>query len=203
MNARVMIFAGGTGGHVMPALAVAETLRERGSEVLWVGTADGIESALAPRAGFRFFKIGIKGVRGAGALRMLAMPFRLAWAMLQSLWIFLLWRPTCVLGMGGFVSGPGGLVAGLLRRRLILHEQNTVAGLTNRHLARLAARVLCGFPKSDGIETEKVTWVGHPVRRLERVRFGPVRLRGLARGEWRELGKAEKAALKELRASGS
>ncbi|MGR3915072.1 MAG: undecaprenyldiphospho-muramoylpentapeptide beta-N-acetylglucosaminyltransferase [Gammaproteobacteria bacterium] len=159
---RVLIFAGGTGGHVMPALVVAMRLRERGADVLWVGTADGIEAVLAPRAGFAFRKIGIKGVRGAGLLRMLAMPWRLAWAMLQSLWIFLRWWPNCVLGMGGFVSGPGGLVARMLRRRLVVHEQNTVAGMTNRCLARFSAEALCGFPESAGLG--KALWVGNPVR---------------------------------------
>ncbi|MDA7990151.1 MAG: undecaprenyldiphospho-muramoylpentapeptide beta-N-acetylglucosaminyltransferase [Gammaproteobacteria bacterium] len=160
---RILIFAGGTGGHVMPALAVAEQLRAQGAEVLWVGTSDGVEAAVAPRAGIPFRRIWIKGVRGAGAARWLTMPFLLTWAMLQSLLIFLLWRPRCVLGMGGFVSGPGGLVARLLLRRLVVHEQNTVAGMTNRWLARLSAEALCGFPKSDGLENAK--WVGNPVRR--------------------------------------
>ncbi|MGR3983986.1 MAG: undecaprenyldiphospho-muramoylpentapeptide beta-N-acetylglucosaminyltransferase [Gammaproteobacteria bacterium] len=159
---RVMIFAGGTGGHVMPALAVAARLRERGAEVLWVGTADGVEAKVAPRAGFAFRKIHIKGMRGAGLLRIPAMPFQLAWAMLESLWIFLRWWPRCVLGMGGFVSGPGGLVAKLLWRRLVVHEQNSVAGLTNRCLALLSAEALSGFPQSAGLG--KAAWVGNPVR---------------------------------------
>lgn len=160
---RILVMAGGTGGHVMPALAVAECLRAHGVEVLWMGTADGIEAKLAPRAGFELRLIHIKGLRKSGALRALVMPFMLAWAMLQALWIMLWHWPDGVLGMGGFVSGPGGLVAGLLRRPLVVHEQNAVAGLTNRHLARFAGCVLSGFPTARGIA--EVTWVGNPVRR--------------------------------------
>ncbi len=181
---RVMVMAGGTGGHVMPALAVAECLRAHGVEVLWVGTADGLEAKLAPRAGFELRRIHIKGLRHSGALRVVVMPFLLAWAMLEALWIILWRRPRAVLGMGGFVSGPGGLVAGLLRRPLVVHEQNAVAGLTNRHLARFAGRVLSGFPTAEGIA--ETTWVGNPVRREiaelpppeERLhgRSGPLRL---------------------------
>lgn len=160
---RIMVMAGGTGGHVMPALAVAECLRERGVEVLWIGTANGLEAKLAPRAGFEFRIIHIKGLRQSGAVRMAVMPFLLAWAMLQALWIILRRRPDGVLGMGGFVSGPGGLVAGLLRTPLVVHEQNAVAGLTNRYMARFAGRVLSGFPEVRGLK--KIAWVGNPVRR--------------------------------------
>ena len=160
---RVMIMAGGTGGHVMPALAVAECLRAHDVEVLWIGTADGLEAKVVPRAGFELRFIHIKGLRKSGLLRGLTMPFMLGWAMLQALWIMLRRRPDSVLGMGGFVSGPGGLVAALLRRPLVVHEQNAVAGLTNRHLARFAGRVLSGFPTARGIP--EVTWVGNPVRR--------------------------------------
>lgn len=159
---RVLIFAGGTGGHVMPALAVAMRLRECGAEVAWVGTQRGIESRVAPRAGFAFHRIHISGVRGRGWWRYAFLPAQLAWAAVQSLWIFARRKPDCVLGMGGFVAGPGGVVAALLRRPLVLHEQNTVAGMTNRHLARRATRVLCGFPKVDGIKTADC--VGNPVR---------------------------------------
>ena len=164
---RIMVMAGGTGGHVMPALAVAEALRECGVEVLWMGTADGLEAKLAPRAGFEFKIIHIKGLRKSGVGRVAAMPFLLAWAMLQALWVVLRRRPKAILGMGGFVSGPGGLVAGLLGMPLVVHEQNAVAGLTNRYLARFARRVLSGFPEVRRLEkfAEKVTWVGNPVRR--------------------------------------
>ncbi len=160
---RIVIMAGGTGGHVMPALAVAECLRARGIEVLWIGSGDGLEARLAPRAGFAFQAIRIKGLRQSGVARAAAMPFMLAWAMLQALNFFRRHKPHGILGMGGFVSGPGGLVAALLRLPLVLHEQNTVAGLTNRHLARFARRVLSGFPAVAGIRN--FTWVGNPVRR--------------------------------------
>ncbi|MGI9311145.1 MAG: undecaprenyldiphospho-muramoylpentapeptide beta-N-acetylglucosaminyltransferase [bacterium] len=160
---RVLVMAGGTGGHVMPALAVAERLRRLGVEVLWVGTAEGLEARVAPRAGFEFAAIRIKGLRRSGLARVAAMPFMLTWALLQSLWIFLRRRPDSVLGMGGFVSAPGGLICGLLRRPLVVHEQNAVAGLTNRYLARFAGRALSGFPVADGIAD--ATWVGNPVRR--------------------------------------
>ncbi len=160
---RILILAGGTGGHVMPALAVAERLRDSGVEVLWVGAADGPEATLAPRAGFEFMRIHIKGLRRSGAARLAVMPFMLAWAMLQRARILLQRKPDGALGMGGFVSGPGGLVAGLLRRPLVVHEQNAIAGLTNRHLARFATRVLSGFPAAAGIKN--FTWVGNPVRR--------------------------------------
>ena len=160
---RIVIMAGGTGGHVMPALAVAECLRAQGVEVLWIGTGDGLEAKLAPAAGFPLKRIHIKGLRKSGLVRGLMMPFLLTWAMCQSLWIFLRHWPSGVLGMGGFVSGPGGLVAALLRRPLVVHEQNAIAGLTNRHLARFAGRVLSGFPVAQGIPN--VTFVGNPVRR--------------------------------------
>ena len=170
----ILVMAGGTGGHVMPALAVAERLRERGVEVLWIGTADGPEAKLAPGAGFAFKAIAIKGLRQSGVVRAAVMPFMLAWAMLQALWIILRHRPAAILGMGGFVSGPGGLVAGLLKKPLVVHEQNAVAGLTNRHLARFAARVLSGFPEARGID--KTTWVGNPVRR-EIIELPPPQMR--------------------------
>ena len=161
---RVLVMAGGTGGHVMPALAVAERLREHGVEVLWIG-AGGVEAELVPKAGFELMRIRIKGARQSGLKRLLAMPFMLAWAMAQMARIIRRRQPDVALGMGGFVSGPGGLVAGLLRRPLVLHEQNTIAGLTNRSLARLrfATRVLSGFPAISGIDD--FTWVGNPVRR--------------------------------------
>ncbi len=160
---RIMVMAGGSGGHAMPALAVAECLRELGHEVLWVGAAAGLEAKLAHRAGFDFISLRIKGMRGGGVVRVVSMPLRLAWAMLRMLWVIMRRRPHVVLGMGGFIAGPGGLVAALLRRPLVIHEQNSVAGLTNRHLARFAVRVLSGFPHVVGLANP--TWVGNPVRR--------------------------------------
>lgn len=160
---RLMLLAGGTGGHAMPALAVAEHLRASGNEVVWVGTRSGLEAKIARRNRFEFRSIHIKGIRQSGSLRMASMPFRLAWAMLQMVWIILRCKPDVILGMGGFISGPGGLVAALLRRPLVIHEQNTTAGLTNHHLARFAVRVLSGFPQVEGIANP--IWTGNPVRR--------------------------------------
>jgi UDP-N-acetylglucosamine--N-acetylmuramyl-(pentapeptide) pyrophosphoryl-undecaprenol N-acetylglucosamine transferase len=158
----ILVMAGGTGGHVMPALAAARCLQENGVEIVWIGTSDGLEAKLVPEAGFELRTIHIKGLRQSGIIRLLVMPFMLVWAMLQAAWVIFRCKPDGVLGMGGFVSGPGGLVAGLIRRPLILHEQNAVAGLTNRYLSWFAERVLTGFPVAEGIR--ELTWVGNPVR---------------------------------------
>ncbi|MCC6302418.1 MAG: undecaprenyldiphospho-muramoylpentapeptide beta-N-acetylglucosaminyltransferase [Gammaproteobacteria bacterium] len=146
MTARILIMAGGTGGHVFPALAVARELRAEGAEVLWLGTRHGLEAEIVPRAGFTLAPVAIGGLRGKGPIRWLSLPFRLAWAMLQSLGIILRFRPMAVLGMGGFAAGPGGLTTWLLRKPLLVHEQNAVAGLTNRWLAALADRCMVAFP---------------------------------------------------------
>jgi len=159
---RVLIMAGGTGGHVMPALAVAEALRAAGAQVSWLGTAAGVEAELAPRAGISIDFIRIKGLRGSGIKRAAAMPFMLTVALAQAAAALRRRRPHAALGMGGFASGPGGLAAALLRRPLVIHEQNRVAGLTNRHLARFARRRLAGFPDARGMPGAE--WVGNPVR---------------------------------------
>jgi len=158
----LMILAGGTGGHVMPALAVAKKLQQRGMDVRWIGNADGLEAHLVPEAGLELDFINIKGLRQSGIKRKLIMPFMLLQACFQALVIILKHRPDVVLGMGGFVSGPGGLVAALLRKPLVVHEQNAVAGLTNRVLSIVATKVLSGFPAAKGID--EVLWVGNPVR---------------------------------------
>lgn len=159
---RLMVMAGGTGGHVMPALAVASKLRERGVEISWMGNAEGLEARLVPAAGFDLEFIQIKGLRKSGWRRKLVMPYMLLHACIQAIGIIRRQKPDALLGMGGFVSGPGGLVAGLLGKPLVLHEQNAVAGLTNRWLSRIASQVLSGFPHATGIK--KVRWVGNPVR---------------------------------------
>lgn len=159
----LLIMAGGTGGHVFPALAVAENLRSRGVNIVWLGTKSGIESRSVPAAGFDIEWISVRGLRGKGLWGLLRMPFLLLIAMLQTIGVILRRRPAALLGMGGFVAGPGGLVAWLLRRPLLIHEANAIAGLTNRVLARLGAKVMSGFPdafpKSVGAE-----YVGNPVR---------------------------------------
>jgi len=164
MTGRVaMIMAGGTGGHVFPALATARVLRRRGFDIVWLGTKRGIEARLVPAEGIPVEWLNVSGVRGKGLVTLLAAPFRLAAAVMQALRAVRRHDPAVVLGAGGFASGPGGLAAWLLRRPLVVHEQNAVAGLTNRFLARLADRVLEGFPGSFGsrVTAERV---GNPVR---------------------------------------
>ena len=159
----LLIMAGGTGGHVFPALTVAENLRNRGINVVWLGTKTGLEARSVPAAGFDIEWINIRGLRGKGLWNWVRMPFLLLAAMLQTVGVILRRRPVALLGMGGFVSAPGGLVAWLLRRPLLIHEANAVAGFTNRILARLASRVMSGFPDTfpKSIQAE---YVGNPVR---------------------------------------
>ncbi|HSG58163.1 MAG TPA: undecaprenyldiphospho-muramoylpentapeptide beta-N-acetylglucosaminyltransferase [Woeseiaceae bacterium] len=159
----ILVMAGGTGGHVYPALAVANALRERSRSVVWLGTHRGLESRVVPAAGIDIEWVSVKGLRRKGAAALLVAPFQLAWALLQSLGVILRRRPAAVLGMGGFVSGPGGLAACLTLRPLLIHEQNAVAGLTNRLLARLARVVLQAFPGSFNSRVVAET-VGNPVR---------------------------------------
>lgn len=148
MATRVMILAGGTGGHVFPALAVANELRRQGCEVLWMGTRAGLEAKVVPAESIPMDWVSAAGLRGKRGGARLQAPFRLAWACVEAFAI--LWRrkPDVVLGMGGFVAAPGGLMAWLLRCPLVIHEQNRVPGTTNRWLARLAKRVLEAFPGS-------------------------------------------------------
>jgi len=164
MSGRVaLIMAGGTGGHVFPALATARVLKSRGFDVVWLGTQRGIEARLVPAEGIPVEWLSVSGLRGKGILAYLAAPVRLAVALLQAIRAVRRHAPQVVLGAGGFASGPGGVASWLLRRPLVVHEQNAVAGLTNRILARLATRVLEGFPGSfgPGIHAE---CVGNPVR---------------------------------------
>ncbi len=164
MNSRpILVLAGGTGGHVYPALAVAQALRQQSREIVWLGTHAGLESRVVPAAGIEIEWISVKGLRRKGAISIVLAPLQLLLALMQSLRVILKHKPAAVLGMGGFVSGPGGLAAWLLRRPLVIHEQNAVAGLTNRLLARLARVVLQAFPGSfsSNVKTETV---GNPVR---------------------------------------
>ncbi|NND80847.1 MAG: undecaprenyldiphospho-muramoylpentapeptide beta-N-acetylglucosaminyltransferase [Gammaproteobacteria bacterium] len=163
-NGRLMIMAGGTGGHVFPALAVAHALRAQNTDVTWLGTHRGLEARVVPANGFDIEWISIEGLRGKGALSWLAAPLNIVRAMWQSAGAIRRVKPDCVLGMGGFVAGPGGLVARLMGKPLIVHEQNAVAGLTNRYLAKIANRVLSGFPAVVGLPGSAI-WVGNPVRK--------------------------------------
>jgi UDP-N-acetylglucosamine--N-acetylmuramyl-(pentapeptide) pyrophosphoryl-undecaprenol N-acetylglucosamine transferase len=160
----IMIMAGGTGGHVFPGLAVAAELRARKRDVVWLGTRRGLEARLVPQHDIEIEWITIAGVRGRGVWAWATAPFRLIAAVVEALGALRRRRPAAVLGMGGFVSGPGGIAAWLTRRPLLIHEQNSVAGTTNRMLAPFAARVFEAFPGSfpHGMRAELV---GNPVRR--------------------------------------
>lgn len=161
----VLIMAGGTGGHVFPALAVAEELRTRGALVQWLGTAKGIETTLVPKANIPLNLIAVEGVRGRGWLGLVKAPFLIIAAVMQALRIIRNTQADVVLGFGGFASGPGGVAARLLGKPLVIHEQNAVAGTTNRLLSSLAQRVLCAFDgafRNGAAKRAKV--VGNPVR---------------------------------------
>jgi UDP-N-acetylglucosamine--N-acetylmuramyl-(pentapeptide) pyrophosphoryl-undecaprenol N-acetylglucosamine transferase len=158
-----MIMAGGTGGHVFPGLAVAEILRARDHRVVWLGTQRGLEAELVPARDIEIEWISISGVRGRGLLAWLLAPLRIVWAIMQALAVVVRRRPAAVLGLGGFVAGPGGIAAWLTRRPLVIHEQNAVAGTTNRLLSRLATRVFEAFPGSFAASVQAET-IGNPVR---------------------------------------
>ena len=160
---RLLVVAAGTGGHVYPALAVAEHLRAMGVDVSWLGTAIGVESRLVPAAGFPLHVSKVAGLRGKGRLRWLAAPLLLARSALRSVAVLARVRPHVVLGMGGYGAGPGGVVARLLGVPLVIHEQNAVPGLTNRILARIASRVLEAFPASFATRRGAIH-TGNPVR---------------------------------------
>jgi UDP-N-acetylglucosamine--N-acetylmuramyl-(pentapeptide) pyrophosphoryl-undecaprenol N-acetylglucosamine transferase len=163
MTAPILIMAGGTGGHVFPALAVARMLRGQDQEIVWLGTHRGIEAELIPREGIPLEATRVAGLRGKGLFSWVLAPFKLAVALIDAIGVLRRRRPKAVLGMGGFASGPGGLAAWLMRKPLIIHEQNSVAGLTNRLLAGFAREVLEAFPGSfsAGVSTRLV---GNPVR---------------------------------------
>lgn len=163
MGARVAIMAGGTGGHVFPALAVARTLRAQGAEPFWMGTRAGLEARLVPEQGFDIEWLNIQGLRGKGLGTRLAGPWRLAMALREAAAILRRRDPAVVLGMGGFVSGPGGLMAWRQGRPLVIQEQNSIPGLTNQWLARVADRVFEGFPGSFPPARQAVA-CGNPVR---------------------------------------
>ena len=157
----VLIMAGGTGGHVFPALAVADELSAQGIPVVWLGTRAGIEAQLVPQAGYPIEWINISGLRGKNTLTLILAPARIVLACWQALFILLKKQPRAVLGMGGFASGPGGLMAWMLRKPLLLHEQNAIAGLTNKILSKFASVVLQAFP---GVFKNAET-TGNPVRK--------------------------------------
>ena len=163
MSGPVLIMAGGTGGHVYPGLAVAAELKRRGREVVWLGTRSGLEAEVVPQHAIAIDFINVGGLRGKGVVRWLLAPLVIARAVVQAIAVLRRHRPSSVLGMGGFAAGPGGVAAWLLRVPLLIHEQNAVAGLTNRLLAPLACRVLEGFAGTFPAHG-KVVSVGNPVR---------------------------------------
>ena len=157
----LLVMAGGTGGHIMPALAVAESLRAEGWRVVWMGNEDAMEGRLVPSRGFETAWIRFGALRGKGLLRLLSLPFNLLRGFWQAAAVIRRIQPDVVLGFGGYVTFPGGMMASLLGKPLIIHEQNSIAGLANRVLAAVADRVLTGFPNALG---EKAAWIGNPVR---------------------------------------
>ncbi|HRQ56303.1 MAG TPA: undecaprenyldiphospho-muramoylpentapeptide beta-N-acetylglucosaminyltransferase [Azoarcus taiwanensis] len=156
----LLVMAGGTGGHIFPGIAVAEALREQGWRIVWMGNADGMEGRLVPERGYETAWIRFGALRGKGLLRKLMLPLNLLRGFWQALGALRRIRPDVVLGMGGYVTFPGGMMAALLGRPLVLHEQNAIAGLANKVLAGVADRVLTGFPDA----LPKAQWVGNPVR---------------------------------------
>jgi UDP-N-acetylglucosamine--N-acetylmuramyl-(pentapeptide) pyrophosphoryl-undecaprenol N-acetylglucosamine transferase len=163
MGANVLIMAGGTGGHVFPALACAREFAARGYTVHWLGTPRGIENELVPAAGLPLHLINVSGLRGKSKLSLLKAPLQLLRALWQARKIVRELRPVCVLGMGGYVTGPGGLAAWLDGAPLIIHEQNAVAGTANRSLLRFASRVCEAFPNTFAASDKRRT-TGNPVR---------------------------------------
>lgn len=157
--------AGGTGGHIFPALSIAERLQRDGVEVHWLGSDAGLERQLVGKTAIPLHLISARGLRGKGPLRLLLAPLMMLRSTFQALRVLVRVDPDCVLGMGGFVTGPGGIAARLSRRPLLIHEQNAVPGITNRLLAPLAARVLEAFPGTFK-PSARTVMVGNPVRRI-------------------------------------
>lgn len=160
MNKTLLVMAGGTGGHIFPALAVADVLRQKGWRIVWLGNSNGMEAKLVPAQGYECAWVQFGAVRGKGILRKLLLPVTLLRACLAAHRVIKDVRPDVVLGMGGYITFPGGVMARLAGVPLVVHEQNAVAGLANKALSRVATRVLTGFPDTlpDG------QWVGNPVR---------------------------------------
>lgn len=156
----LLVMAGGTGGHIFPGLAVAEYLREQGWNVSWLGNPHGMEYRLVPPKGFNFEGIQFGGLRGKGLKTIALLPFNLLRAFWQSIQVLRRVQPDVVLGMGGYVTFPGGMMTALLGKPLVLHEQNSIPGLANKVLAKVADKTLCAFPKA----LPGAAWVGNPLR---------------------------------------
>ena len=156
----LMVMAGGTGGHIMPGLAVAEEMQARGWRIVWMGNPDGMEARLVPPKGYQMAWLRFTAVRGKGLVKKLLLPANLLTGFWQALKQLRAHRPDVVLGLGGYVTFPGGMMAVLVGRPLVVHEQNSIAGLANRVLAKVSDRVLCGFPNA----LAGGAWTGNPVR---------------------------------------
>ncbi len=156
-----LVMAGGTGGHILPGLAVAEALRDKGWRVHWLGAPESMEARLVPPRGFPLELVDFSGVRGKGLVTLALLPLRLLRAFWQSLQVVRRVKPDVVIGLGGYITFPGGMMAVLLGKPLVLHEQNSVAGMANRVLAQIADRVFTAFPKALG----NAQWVGNPLRK--------------------------------------
>jgi UDP-N-acetylglucosamine--N-acetylmuramyl-(pentapeptide) pyrophosphoryl-undecaprenol N-acetylglucosamine transferase len=155
-----LVMAGGTGGHIFPGLAVAEALRERGWQVHWLGAPGSMEEKLVPPRGFAFEPVQFGGVRGKGPLTLFLLPLKLLRAFWQSLGVVRRVKPDVLVGLGGYITFPGGMMGVLMGKPLVLHEQNSVAGLANKVLAGVADRVFTAFPNV----LKKAQWVGNPLR---------------------------------------
>lgn len=164
-----LIMAGGTGGHIFPGLAVAQALRDKGWRVHWLGAPNSMESRLVPQRGFALETVDFSGVRGKGLKTLVLLPLRLLRAFAQSLQVLRRVQPDVVVGLGGYITFPAGLMAAVLRKPLVLHEQNSVAGMANKVLAVVAARVFTAFPQV----LAKGQWVGNPLRAEFLTQAGP------------------------------
>ena len=160
MGKRALVMAGGTGGHIFPGLAVAEALRDRSWDVHWLGAPGSMESRLVPPRGFTLETIDFGGVRGKGPITLALLPVRLLRAFWQSIRVVRRVKPDVVIGLGGYITFPGGMMGVLLGKPLVLHEQNSVAGMANRVLAEVADRVFTAFPDV----MRKARWIGNPLR---------------------------------------
>ena len=169
MQKCALVMAGGTGGHIFPGMAVAQALRERGWRVHWLGAPNSMESRLVPPKGFAFESVEFSGVRGKGLCTLFALPLRLLRAFWQSLQVVRRVKPDVLVGLGGYITLPGGLMGVLMGKPLVLHEQNSVAGMANRVLARVARRVFTAFPNV----LAKGQWVGNPLRAEFLLQPGP------------------------------
>jgi len=165
-----LVMAGGTGGHIFPGLAVAEALREAGWRVHWLGAPNSMESQLVPPRGFDFEAVSFGGVRGKGLQTLLVLPLKLLRAFWQSWQVVRRVKPDVVLGLGGYITFPGGMMATLYGKPMVLHEQNSVAGMANKVLSQLADRVFTAFPDV----FKQGQWVGNPLRQAFTEQAAPV-----------------------------